>query len=498
MKKTLIFVSIALLSISSPISSAQMPSVVTGPAPVAAPAAATAATVSTPAVSSGPELEQAGVVAAVSGKVEIKTKGQTVRTAVSGQPVFIGEEVTSDAQGHLQILFLDQTVFTIGPNSRIVIDEFVYDPKTRDGKIKASITKGVFRYVSGKIAAKQSKNVSVQLPTATLGFRGTIVGGQVLPDNSSLAALLGPGDNNDGGERTGSFVMNGTGGGGGQQEVNRTGFGVTAGPDGNVSGVFQLTEDQLNGLTSGLGGNGGNAGNSGNGGNGGNGGDGGGGLLGGGSAADQSGSTNANTGQNTGIMTGLTGTLDTNNDTSTTAAQDAAASESGAEASQEIADGITMAEQLTHIATGTYYYYGSGPFAYTGFEGGVGVMNARCEIDFGSKTVGGGDSYVEILRPSGSSFVPFDKTSSEGGVSGKPFPSSGAAVFQWTGVSGTSGGTFPQITVVLSNTNGVVANQATMAATYQNSVYTGAGAVQGNRTDSSVSTPQPPGGLVVG
>ncbi len=78
-----------------------------------------------------------------------------------------------------QILLLDETVFTIGPNSTIIIDKFVYDPKSQKGEIKASITQGVFRYVSGKIAAKNPDSVKVKLPTASIGFRGTIVGGSV-------------------------------------------------------------------------------------------------------------------------------------------------------------------------------------------------------------------------------------------------------------------------------------------------------------------------------
>ena len=157
-----------------------------------------------------------GVVAATKGKVEVMTTGQVGRVVQSGEEIFIGDQVKTDTNGHLQILLRDQTVFTIGPNSRIVIDEFVYDPKTRDGKIRASIPKGIFRYVSGKIAAKKPSNVSVKLPTATIGFRGTIVGGEVRPDNSALVALLGPGDQNDAGERSGSFVIDGTGGGGQQ------------------------------------------------------------------------------------------------------------------------------------------------------------------------------------------------------------------------------------------------------------------------------------------
>jgi hypothetical protein len=79
----------------------------------------------------------------------------------------------------MQILLLDQTVFTIGPESELVIDEFVYDPKTNAGKLSAEITKGVFRFVSGKIAHEKPEDMNVKLPAGTLGVRGTMVAGRV-------------------------------------------------------------------------------------------------------------------------------------------------------------------------------------------------------------------------------------------------------------------------------------------------------------------------------
>ena len=172
MKKTLASFLTFFLALSAPSVFAQMP--------LGAPM--------TPAVA--PVFEKIGVIAAVQGKIDLKIPGQIGRVARSGQAVFMGDEITTDEQGHLQILFLDQTVFTLGPNSTIIINEFVYDAKSHEGSMQASVTKGVFRYVSGKIAAKKPNGVMVKLPAANLGFRGTIVGGQVLPDNSSLAALL--------------------------------------------------------------------------------------------------------------------------------------------------------------------------------------------------------------------------------------------------------------------------------------------------------------------
>ena len=83
---------------------------------------------------------QAGVAAAVQGDVKITTEGSPARALKSGDPVLMGDTIETEKDGKLQILLLDQTVFTLGPLSAITVDEFVYDPASDNGKVKASTT----------------------------------------------------------------------------------------------------------------------------------------------------------------------------------------------------------------------------------------------------------------------------------------------------------------------------------------------------------------------
>jgi len=437
MEKTLASFLAFFMVLSAPVAFSQMP--VTAPLGVSA------------------GMEQIGVVAAARGKVELTLPGQVGRIAQSGQPVYMGDKINTDGQGNLQIMLLDETVFTIGPNTMLVIDEFVYDPKTQNGKVQASIAKGVFRYVSGKIAAKKPSNVTLKLPTATIGIRGTIVGGNVVPGGPSLAALLGPGANNNAGAQPGSFSITGTGQNPGQENVDHTGFGVTVGADGSVSGVFQLSEVDINGLTAGLAPSGGGSDSG----------------EGGGSATDQSGQGTFMTGENGDTAQGLNGLSDTNNGTSTTAAQDAAAD------TGSVANGITTMEQLSRISTGIFHYFGTG--TYTGMYGS-GAMKASIDIDFGSKTIGGGNSYVSISDG-------YSTDTTKGIATTLPFGSSGNAVFQWTDVKGVSGGTFKNIDVTLGNSGGVIANQAKVTTNYVGSMLTGSGSASGPRTEGPSSAP---------
>jgi hypothetical protein len=135
---------------------------------------------------------QAGVAAAVKGEVRAVTPPEKAAHPLkSGDPVFMGDKIETGADGQLQILLLDQTVFTLGPSSGIVMDEFMYDPANDNGKVKASMLKGIFRVVSGKVAHKKPENMSVDLPAGSIGFRGTNVAG-IIDGKRSMIVLLGP------------------------------------------------------------------------------------------------------------------------------------------------------------------------------------------------------------------------------------------------------------------------------------------------------------------
>jgi hypothetical protein len=88
-----------------------------------------------------------------------------------GTDVVFKEDQTKD-DGQTQILFLDQSTLTVGPNSLIVLDEFVYDPNASDGKLAISLGTGVLRFVGGVISKKAG--VSIDTPTASLVIRGGI------------------------------------------------------------------------------------------------------------------------------------------------------------------------------------------------------------------------------------------------------------------------------------------------------------------------------------
>jgi len=100
---------------------------------------------------------QAGMAASVKGEVNVATPtAKSSHQLKNGDKIFMGDKIETGADGQLQVLLLDETVFTLGPLSSITVDEFVYDPENSDGK--ASMMKGIFRAVSGKVAQKERED----------------------------------------------------------------------------------------------------------------------------------------------------------------------------------------------------------------------------------------------------------------------------------------------------------------------------------------------------
>ncbi|MFZ9634921.1 MAG: hypothetical protein ACO3EK_13910, partial [Alphaproteobacteria bacterium] len=94
-----------------------------------------------------------GTAAAVRGAVQLAALGpappslarQVGTVVTSGSPLFLGDAIESGPGAGLQVLLADETVFTIGPDARLTIDEFVYSPAGGAGRLTATVARGAFR-----------------------------------------------------------------------------------------------------------------------------------------------------------------------------------------------------------------------------------------------------------------------------------------------------------------------------------------------------------------
>ena len=83
-------------------------------------------------------------------------------------------DIYTTKNGNVQLSFMDDTKVKITENSRLLIDDFVFDPKKSDaGKLALKVGMGTVRYASGQIAKTNSQQVTIKTPTASIAVRGT-------------------------------------------------------------------------------------------------------------------------------------------------------------------------------------------------------------------------------------------------------------------------------------------------------------------------------------
>jgi len=104
-----------------------------------------------------------------SGAIERGSDSLEAKTGVG----IMMQDTAVTATGKMQIDFLDDTRVDITEHSRLLIDEFVYDPANDIGSLSIKATLGTVRYASGQIAKKYQQNVKISTPSATIAVRGT-------------------------------------------------------------------------------------------------------------------------------------------------------------------------------------------------------------------------------------------------------------------------------------------------------------------------------------
>jgi hypothetical protein len=192
----------------------------------------------------------AGVTAAVNQNAKSIPPGGGVRTIVLGDNVVQNETIETDGAGLVQILLADGTTFTVGPNSSLVIDRFVYDPDANTAQVAASLGRGVFRFIGGR-TSKTEGGVQLNTPVGTVGIRGgmadlnfTGTGGNV----AQIDLLFGN-----------EVTLNGPNGG---DRLFQPGYSIVIGPNGQPN-VIKTPPGSANFIQQALAGRpGGNGGNS--------------------------------------------------------------------------------------------------------------------------------------------------------------------------------------------------------------------------------------------
>lgn len=131
-----------------------------------------------------------GVVADTKGTACEIQRNKTKMSGAKGSEIeTMDTYVTGSCVGN--ITFKDDTKVRVTENSRLLVDDFVFDPKQSDaGKLAIKAAMGTVRYTSGQIAKNNPQQVNIKTPTATVAVRGTDFTMTVDETGQSLVVLV--------------------------------------------------------------------------------------------------------------------------------------------------------------------------------------------------------------------------------------------------------------------------------------------------------------------
>ena len=136
------------------------------------------------------QADKVGVAAAVNPDAFSNLSDTPNKQLNIGKSIFFNERINTTTSGLVQVLLVDGSTFTVGPNSDLVIDKFVYNPRKKTGEIVATFSKGTMRFIGGKIS-KNEGGVTVKTPSGALAIRGGMVQGSVSGNKGVFSFLYG-------------------------------------------------------------------------------------------------------------------------------------------------------------------------------------------------------------------------------------------------------------------------------------------------------------------
>ena len=132
--------------------------------------------------------EQIGVASAVNKNTTDLTLEQERKLIDAGYEIIQNHTIETDEIGRAQMMLLDGTAFSVGPNSSVVLDKFIYNPETAEGSLEVT-ARGLLRIVGGKVTKKQP--ALIRTNSATVGIRGGIGIIQTVGSQTNATFLYG-------------------------------------------------------------------------------------------------------------------------------------------------------------------------------------------------------------------------------------------------------------------------------------------------------------------
>ena len=130
--------------------------------------------------------QKIGSVMAVTGDLTAES-AEGKRLLNVNSPVFIGDTLVSGPESRAQVIFLDETVISLGPSSTIILDSYLFSPQ--DQGLLFKLGQGAFMAITGKIADQNPEKFKMETPLGLIGIRGTTIGFLIREGLETIYAL---------------------------------------------------------------------------------------------------------------------------------------------------------------------------------------------------------------------------------------------------------------------------------------------------------------------
>ena len=134
----------------------------------------------------GKAAEPVATVVAVRGEVTARNGAGTVRKLAIKDLLYLEDTITSGASGRAQIMFKDNTIFSLGSKTVLKLTDYRWDPNTKQGKLATEVKEGVFRVMGGLITKSAPEHFEVGTPSSVIGIRGSMYSGRVAGDKVAV------------------------------------------------------------------------------------------------------------------------------------------------------------------------------------------------------------------------------------------------------------------------------------------------------------------------
>ena len=118
------------------------------------------------------EVEAIGYVKTVKGEAFVIGTGSR-KAAEAGTPVYLNDVLSTGETGSLGVTFKDNSRISIGPDTELSVDTYIYAPRENKLGFVTKMSRGTLNFVSGTIAKLAPDSVAVETPAGTIGVRGT-------------------------------------------------------------------------------------------------------------------------------------------------------------------------------------------------------------------------------------------------------------------------------------------------------------------------------------